>query len=57
MENTGSKFDDLPFELTQISKPARKFLKTLAADLIQYQKDLPVREVELFSLEEESDKF
>ncbi|MFP3043906.1 hypothetical protein LQZ19_18995 [Treponema primitia] len=56
MEIIGPELRDLPFELTHLSKPARKYLKTLAVGLIQYHKDLPVREAELFALEKDSDE-
>jgi hypothetical protein len=51
MEATGQKIGNLPFELTQISRPARNYLKILAAGLIQYHTDLPVRDPEIFPLE------
>jgi hypothetical protein len=54
MENTCQKIGNLPFELTQISKPARKHLKILAASLIQYHKELPAREQEVFSLKKDA---
>jgi hypothetical protein len=49
MENACQKIDNLPYELTQVSRPARKHLKILAASLIQYHKDLPARDPEVFS--------
>jgi hypothetical protein len=55
MEEVGQEFGNLPFELTQLSKPARKHLKILAASLIQYHKDLPERGPELFSLEKDTE--
>jgi hypothetical protein len=57
MEKSGPGFEDLPFELTQLSKPARKYLKVLAAGLVHYQKDLPAREAELFSLKNDSKEY
>jgi hypothetical protein len=55
MKNTCQKIGDLPFELTQISKPARKHLKTLVVSLIQYHKELPARDPEVFSLKNGED--
>jgi hypothetical protein len=57
MEDRGQKIGDLPFELTHLSKPAQKYLKILAAGLIQYQKDLPSREADLFSLKNDSKEY
>jgi hypothetical protein len=51
MEETSLTIGNLPFELAQISKPARNYLKVMAASLIQYHKDLPVRDPEVFPLE------
>jgi hypothetical protein len=56
MEDIGQEFGNLPFELTQISKPARKYLKILVAGLIQYQKDVPVRDADLFFLKIDTKK-
>ncbi|GHT74481.1 hypothetical protein FACS1894124_4440 [Spirochaetia bacterium] len=50
MEAPDQKFGDLLYELTQLSKPARKYLKILAVGLIQYHKESPAREPEVFSL-------
>ncbi|GHV82071.1 hypothetical protein AGMMS49991_06290 [Spirochaetia bacterium] len=44
------KIGDLPYKLTQISGPARKYLKILAVGLIQYHKESRAREPEVFSL-------
>jgi hypothetical protein len=54
MEDTCQKIENLPFELTQISRPARKYLKILAASLIQYHKDLPARDPEVFFLDKDA---
>jgi hypothetical protein len=48
MEEINQKIGNLPLELARLSKPARKHLKTLAASLLHYHKDLPAREPELF---------
>jgi hypothetical protein len=56
MEQTGPEIGNLPYELAQISQQARKYLKTLAASLIQYHKDLPARDLEALSREKESDE-
>jgi hypothetical protein len=42
---------DLPFKLAQISRPARNYLKILAVSLIQYHRDLPAREMEVFPID------
>jgi hypothetical protein len=47
MKGKSQKIGELSFKLTQISKPARKHLKILAASLIQYHKDLTPREPEV----------
>jgi hypothetical protein len=47
MEETNQKIGELSFKLTQISKPARKHLKILAASLLQYHKDLTPGEPEV----------
>jgi hypothetical protein len=48
MDEKNQKIGNLPFELTQISKPARKHLKLLAASLLQYDKNLPAKDPEVF---------
>jgi hypothetical protein len=48
MEEKGEQAENLPFELSQISKPARNYLKILAAGLLQYRKDLPAGDPEVF---------
>ena len=56
MENICQKIGDLPFELAQISKPARNYLKILATSLIQYYKDLPTGDPEVFSLKNDKEE-
>ncbi|GHV93385.1 hypothetical protein AGMMS50268_38880 [Spirochaetia bacterium] len=56
MEEVNQKIGNLPFELTQISRPARKHLKILAASLIQYHKDFPARDPEVFSLKKDAEE-
>jgi hypothetical protein len=53
MEEINEGIGNLPFALTQISKPARKHLKTLAASLLQYHRDLPARDPELLPPEKD----
>jgi hypothetical protein len=56
MDKIDTKTGDLPFELAQISQPARKYLKMLATSMIQHPKDLPVRDAEVFSTGKEAEK-
>jgi hypothetical protein len=48
MKKRGDRVGNLPFELTQISKPARSYLKLLAAGLLRYQKNWPAQGPEAF---------
>jgi hypothetical protein len=48
MDKRSRKVEKLPFALAQISPPARKHLKILAASLLQYHKDLPAKDPEVF---------
>jgi hypothetical protein len=55
MEETSKKIGDLPFELAQISQPARKYLKMLATSMVQHPKDLPARDAEIFPVQQEAE--
>jgi hypothetical protein len=55
MEELDTKTGNLPFELAQISKPARNYLKMLATSMVQH-KDLPERDAEMFTVEEDAEE-
>jgi hypothetical protein len=55
MDEIDEKTGDLPFELAQISRSARNYLKMLATSMVQHPKDLPARDAVVFSVQKEAE--